>query len=121
MEMHLMEAVSPVQPETQPQVAEAQRRQLPALWSWLLPGLVSGVLLWMCYFPLAVGWLAWIALVPLLSLVRLPLSRKKIFLAAFAAGLWFFVPALSWMRVADYRMYATWLMLAVYCSCYFPV
>src|SRR5205807_28892 len=26
-----------------------------------------------------------------------------------------------WMRVADYRMNATWAMLAVYCALYFPV
>jgi apolipoprotein N-acyltransferase len=37
------------------------------------------------------------------------------------AGLVFYWPSLQWMRVADYRMYATWAGLATYCSFFFPV
>jgi apolipoprotein N-acyltransferase len=37
------------------------------------------------------------------------------------AGAAFFGPALQWLREADYRMYATWAGLALYCSLYFPV
>jgi apolipoprotein N-acyltransferase len=33
----------------------------------------------------------------------------------------FFVPILQWMRVADPRMYFTWIGLALYCSLYFPL
>ena len=87
---------------------------------WYVPCLLSGILLWMCYFPLALAPLAWIALVPLLTLVRLPISRGRVFWGAFLAGAMFFGPVLQWMRVADYRMYATWIMLAIYCSFYFP-
>src|SRR5262249_41217592 len=36
-------------------------------------------------------------------------------------GLLFFVPVLQWMRYADWRMYFTWIGLALYCSLYFPV
>lgn len=85
------------------------------------PALLTGGLLWACHFPLAWGWLSWIALVPLLTLTRANASSKRIYWSAYLAGLAFFVPALQWMRVADYRMYATWIMLATYCAVYFPL
>jgi apolipoprotein N-acyltransferase len=87
----------------------------------LLPALASAALLWACFFPLALGWLAWVALVPLLTLVRTDARPRRLYFAAWVAGLAFFYPAIQWMRVADYRMYATWAMLATYCSLYLPV
>src|SRR5947209_18606600 len=87
----------------------------------LLPALASAALLWACYFPLAWGWLAWVALVPLLCLLRSAARPRRVYLAAWVGGLAFFWPAIQWMRVADYRMYATWAMLATYCALYFPV
>jgi apolipoprotein N-acyltransferase len=83
--------------------------------------LLSGILLCLCYFPIAWGWLAWVALVPLFVLVRRPAGGLHIFLSAWLAGLVFFVPILQWMRVADPRMYFTWIGLALYCSLYFPL
>jgi apolipoprotein N-acyltransferase len=87
----------------------------------LLPALLTAGLLFACYFPLDCGWLAWVALVPLLALVRSGASKKRIFFCAWAGGTAFFVPVLQWMRVADPAMYATWAALAIYCSLYFPV
>jgi apolipoprotein N-acyltransferase len=84
-------------------------------------GVLTGGLLWLCYFPVAWGWLAWAALVPLLALVRTRISGGRLVLSAWAAGLVFYWPILQWMRVADYRMYATWAGLAMYCSLFFPV
>jgi apolipoprotein N-acyltransferase len=86
----------------------------------LLPALLTGGLLWLCHFPVAWGWLGWVALVPLLSLVRSSARPRAIYLSAWAGGLVFFVPALQWMRVADPAMYATWIALAVYCSLFVP-
>ncbi len=85
------------------------------------PALLTGVLLWASHFPLAWGWLSWFALVPLLTLTRAQAKPRQIYWAAYLAGLTFFVPALQFMRVADWRMYFTWLMLAFYCAAYFPV
>jgi apolipoprotein N-acyltransferase len=90
-------------------------------WAVLLPALAAAGLLWLSYFPVACGWLGWVALVPLLSLVRSEARPPRIYLAAWASGLAFYWPALQWMRVADPRMYATWAMLATYCSLYVPV
>jgi apolipoprotein N-acyltransferase len=86
-----------------------------------LPALASAGLLWLCYFPVAWGFLGWVALVPLLALVRAEASPRRIKLCAWLAGSAFFWPILTWMPVADYRMYYTWAMLATYCSLYFPV
>jgi apolipoprotein N-acyltransferase len=87
----------------------------------LLLALTTGALLWLCYFPVAWGWLAWLALIPLLSLVRASGRRRTAYLSAWAGGLLFYLPAMQWMRVADPRMYFTWIFLAVYCSLYFPL
>jgi apolipoprotein N-acyltransferase len=86
-----------------------------------LAALASAGLLWLSYFPLAWGWLGWVALVPLLALVRATASRRRIGLAAWVAGLAFYWPVLQWIRVADDRMYATWAALAMYCSFYVPI
>jgi apolipoprotein N-acyltransferase len=87
----------------------------------LLPALATALLLWLCYYPAACGWLAWVALVPLLCLVRTSASARRVYLGAWVAGLLFFGVTLQWMRVADLRMYATWIALAIYCALYFPV
>ncbi len=82
---------------------------------------VGGLLLWACFHPLAWGWLGWVALVPTLTLVRSKLRPRTVYLLAWLGGSVFFWTTLQWMRVADWRMYGTWAMLATYCSLYFPV
>jgi apolipoprotein N-acyltransferase len=82
---------------------------------------VSGGLLWLCHFPVGWGWLAWVALVPFLFLARTQATGWRLYGAAWLGGLAFFVPVLQWLRVADPRMYVTWIGLAIYCSLYFPL
>jgi apolipoprotein N-acyltransferase len=112
-------------PGTQYSVLTTQQpgptRPLALPWPRLAPALLTGALLYGSYFPLACGWLAWVALVPLLCLVRAGASGKRVFLCAWAGGLAFFVPALQWMRVADPAMYVTWAVLAAYCALYVPL
>jgi apolipoprotein N-acyltransferase len=85
-----------------------------------LPAMLSGLLLWASFFPLNLGPLAFVALVPWLALVRAEgVNRWRRYLAAFVGGLCFFVPALQWIRVAHPAMYASWIVMAVYCSLYF--
>src|SRR5437016_2525788 len=75
--------------------------ELRARYSLLgLPAIASAALLYLCYFPANCGWLAWLALVPLLCLVRSAASARRIYLTAWAAGLIFFGAALQWVRVA---------------------
>src|SRR5207249_2445261 len=87
----------------------------------LLPALISGGLLWLCYFPMAWNWLAWVSLAPLLCLVRAEGRARNIYWSAWAGGLLFFVPALYWMSVADVWMVFAWLLLAIYCALYVPL
>ncbi|HEY1378168.1 MAG TPA: apolipoprotein N-acyltransferase [Gemmataceae bacterium] len=106
--------------------------------------LVSAGLLWLCYFPANCGWLAWVALVPWLMLVRAELPTRRHYLITYAltyplairlriplpksrysiawlAGLALYVPALAWMRTGYTEMVVFWLLLALYCSWYFPL
>ncbi len=101
-------------------VTPSPRRPVTLPYPRLVAALLSGGLLFACYFPLNCGWLAWLALVPLLTLVRGAGSGQRVFFCAWAGGLAFFVPVLQWMRVADPAMYATWLVLATYCALYVP-
>jgi apolipoprotein N-acyltransferase len=87
----------------------------------LVPVLLTAALLWASYFPLNLGWLGWVAMIPFLVLVRLPGPPRLLYGGSFLAGLLFFVASLQWMRVADYRMYATWIGLSLACAAFFPI
>jgi apolipoprotein N-acyltransferase len=78
-----------------------------------LPAVVSSVLLWAAYFPLNLGSLGFIALVPWLALVRAPVSNKRRYFAAYIGGVVFFALATQWVRVAHPMMYMSWLGLSV--------
>jgi apolipoprotein N-acyltransferase len=80
----------------------------------------SGIL-WACYFPLALGWLAWIALVPQMTLIRCHTGRLWRYACAWLGGLFFFGSAISWMTVADQSMIACWALLTAWCSLFPPV
>src|SRR3954470_5304065 len=81
-----------------------------------VPAMLSGLLLYLSFFPVNAGFLGWIALVPLLSLVRANARPRRIYFAAFVGGLVCYVPAIQWMRVAHPAMYASWLFLAICCA-----
>lgn len=80
-----------------------------------LPAILTGPLLWAAFFPLNLGPLAFVALVPWLTLVRSPASGKRLYLAGYLGGVAFFLPALQWVRVAHPAMYASWIGLALAC------
>src|SRR5260370_4031334 len=87
---------------------------------FVLP-MTSGLLLYLCYFPVAWGALGWVALVPFLLLVRTSMGNFFRYTTAFAIGYAFYCPVLQWIRVADDRMYLAWLSLAAYCAVYSPL
>src|SRR5947209_17328549 len=87
----------------------------------VLCALATSGLLYLCYFPVAWGFLGWVALVPLLALVRSDARPRRVFGTAYLAGLAFYLPVIQWMRVADPRMYFTWIGLSVYCAVFFPL
>lgn len=87
----------------------------------LLASLVSAALLFCSFFPVALGWLAWFALVPMLFLIRADISGIKRTLVALLTGLVFFFAAISWMRVAHPAMQIAWVALSIYCALYVPL
>lgn len=90
--------------------------------SVMLPALLAGVLHWLCYFPVNLGWLGWVALVPLLTLVRSPARPRRVYFAAWLGGLAFFVPALHWFAYPENKiMVVLGMALAVYCALYWPL
>ena len=84
-----------------PELAEAigattPKRPVSPWWTSLAAGLVSGVLLALSFPPYDLGWLAWIAPVPLFWLVLGEERRPA--LGAFVGGFVFFLILLAWMR-----------------------
>src|SRR5438067_9434354 len=73
-----------------------------------LPAVLSGLLLWAAFFPLDLGALGFVALVPWLSLVRADVSRRRRYFAAYVGGFVFSVLATQWVRVAHPMMYCSW-------------
>jgi apolipoprotein N-acyltransferase len=87
---------------------------------WVCP-MTTAVLLYLCYFPVSIGELAWVALVPLLVLVRMPGRPKRLYLSCFVAAMAFHWVVLQWVRVADWMMYFAWTIVATYGALYWPV
>ena len=78
-----------------------------------LPAAISGVLLWAAFFPLDLGILGFVALVPWLSLVRAEVSRRRRYAAAYLGGFIFSALATQWVRVAHPMMYLSWLAFSL--------
>lgn len=81
-----------------------------------VPAILSGLLLYASFFPLNFGFLAWFAIVPFLSLVRANARSRRIYFATFVGGLFCYVPAIEWIRVAHPAMYGAWVFLSIICS-----
>ncbi len=88
----------------------------------ILPSIASGFLLWLAFFPVNLGIVAYIALVPFLTLVRAEgISRGRRYLAAWLGGLTFGIFAANWLRVAHPMMaYFGWPFLAFFLSLFWP-
>jgi apolipoprotein N-acyltransferase len=83
--------------------------------------LTTAILLWGSFTPLDWGWLGWVALSPMLMLVRLERPTRFMYPVLYASGLVWSLATLQWMRLGDPAMYVAWLALAVYVAMYFPV
>src|SRR5438445_9837870 len=85
-------------------------------------GLLGAVLLWAAFPPLNLPWLAWIAPVPWLWLVRLPkLPGRLPYVALWLAGTLHWLLMLEGIRLAHPALYAGWVALAVYLGIYLPI
>lgn len=98
---------------------KARSAPLPSRAPWIL-GPITALLLYASFTPLDAGWLAWLALVPLLTLVRFRRPLKGTLLATWWAGALFWFPTLQWMRLGDATMYTAWGAMAFYAAFYLP-
>lgn len=94
-------------------------RVLGAHPAWL--GVTSGLLLAISYEPVGAWWLAWVALVPLLLLVRSERPARTVYLGAWLGGLSFWLIAVEWVRASDESAWPGWLALAFVLSFWWPV
>jgi apolipoprotein N-acyltransferase len=91
---------------------------------WCRLPMLSGMLLWLSIPPVGWSWIAWVALVPLLTLIRTPWRSRAIYRPALAGGLVFGLLAVQWIRYADdagLTGYYGWWTLALYMAVYFPL
>jgi apolipoprotein N-acyltransferase len=105
-------------PQTAAVAVETPPRSRTAL-PCLAASLLSGALLWLCYFPAGCGWFAWVALAPWLLLARAEIPNRRRYLIACIGALAFYIPVLAWMRTGDPNMVYLWFLLAVYLSWFF--
>lgn len=101
----------------------AARHELvsPRIVTILGRGALSGLLLYLAFPPADRTVLAWVALVPLLTLLQSPLPRRTLYLAAWLGGLTFWVPSLAWIWELHPGAWLAWIALAVYQSIYWPI
>lgn len=86
----------------------------------LVSALVSGVGLWLAFPPAGYGWLAWVALYPLFSLVRSPRSRASLYFGAWAGGMVFWLLSIQWIRLTDADAWLAWWVMALALSFWWP-
>ena len=103
------------------EIISRARAVTPASVGPLWMSLLSGAALWGCFPPIDFGPLAWVALVPLLLLVRMPRPTRKMYLYTALGGWLFSLMTLQWMRLGDPAMYIAWGALAFYVGLYFPL
>jgi len=85
-------------------------------------GLAGSLLLWSAFPPLNLPWLAWVAPLPWLWLVREPrLTGRLPYVALWLAGFVHWLLMLEGIRLAHPALYAGWIALAAYLGVYLPV
>ncbi|HID23948.1 MAG TPA: apolipoprotein N-acyltransferase, partial [Planctomycetaceae bacterium] len=109
---------------TEPSVSEiiTSARSAPAgaLGAWAVSGFTA-LLLWCSFTPCDWGPLGWVALAPLLLVVRIRRPTRRMYLAVSVCSIIGTLATLQWMRLGDPAMYAAWIALSVYVGLYLPV
>jgi len=101
-------------------IEAARSAPAPARGTWAC-SLATSLILWASFTPADLGWLGWIALTPLILLIRIERPTRFMYPVVYAAGLVWSLASLQWMRLGDPSMYIAWAALAVYVAMYFPV
>jgi apolipoprotein N-acyltransferase len=90
--------------------------------STLAIALLGSLLMWAAMPPLALGWLAWIAPVPWLLLVRADkMPGRRNYRVLWLAGFVFWLLAVHWLRLPHPATSLGWVALSAYLGLYVPV
>lgn len=94
-----------------------RRFEVGSVGAWSM-SLLSAVLMWACFTPVNASPLAWVALIPLLLLIRIEHRTRWMYAAIYCGGLLGQLATLQWMRLGDPTMYFAWASLSVYLAMY---
>ncbi|MBS0203919.1 MAG: apolipoprotein N-acyltransferase [Planctomycetes bacterium] len=94
-----------------------QRYKMGSIGPWCV-SFASASLLWMSFTPVNASPMAWIALVPLLLMVRMTERTRWMYTAIYGTSLIGQLATLQWMRLGDPTMYIAWAALSVYLALY---
>ncbi len=84
--------------------------------------LVGSFLMWAALPPFALGWVAWIAPVPWLILIRMnELPGRRPYRSLYLAGFAFWLATTQWLRLAHPAVIPLWFVLSAYLAIYLPV
>jgi apolipoprotein N-acyltransferase len=90
--------------------------------STLAIALLGSAALWAAMPPLGLGWLAWIAPIPWLLLIRVEnLPGRRPYRSLWLAGFAFWLMTIHWIRLPHPALHLGWLALSAYLACYLPV
>ncbi|MCA9034510.1 MAG: apolipoprotein N-acyltransferase [Planctomycetaceae bacterium] len=120
----VQESNAGLRPEIEQIIASGQRRvskeRSGSALTVLMLCSASAVLLWSCFTPLDFSPIAWIALVPLIQVVRLNSIPRWSWMILFITGFIWSAVTLQWMRLGDPAMIIALLALSFYLAFYFP-
>jgi apolipoprotein N-acyltransferase len=107
----------------QPAASSEAAATAPSYWSPTFRlGITGALLLWMAFPPLDLPWLAWVAPIPWLWLVRMnELPGKRPYIVLWLAGLVHWLCMLYGVRLAHPALNAGWFALSAYLAVYLPV
>src|SRR5438067_11158687 len=100
---------------TDPARGAASPRSHPAV-----AAVAAALLLFFAFPPAGWGWLVWVALVPLILLVRSERSPGAVYLGAWVGGLAFWLLAIHWVTKSDEGAWLAWLVMALALSAWWP-
>lgn len=95
----------------------------PTTWRTIaLPSLVSSILLWAAFSPLALGWLGWVAPIGWLLVIEQPNPLKRSgYCFLWLSGCLFWLLTLQGIRLAYAPLTIGWIALSLYLAIYLPL
>lgn len=83
--------------------------------------MTTAILMWASFTPLDWGPLAWVALVPLMQLVRVQRPTSAMYRMIYLGGVVFWLTTMQWLRLGHPAMYVALVAASLYFAVYFPL